>query len=377
MSESVFPVSRRRFLRLASATGAVGVLGWAGHDTPGQAQDPTPRGADSGAEFITPETQAAIDRGLAFLARVQLDDGSFSDRFSGASVGIAALAGLAMMAGGHQPGRGRYGRTVSRVVDYLLSAASNGSGLLGGADGPAGPRRGANQPPMYSHGFGCLFLAEVCGMLPDPARQKKVKGVLEQAIAYTVEARNKEGGWRYDKTPAVADVSVTVAQMMALRAAKNAGLFVRKNVVDGGVEFIRGCQNPDGGFSYFKGQWPGGGSAFARSAAAIVGLYSAGIYSGREIDRGLRYLQQFVPGQQFAARVIPADHYYYGQYYAALAMWTAGGDYWTQWFPAIRDELLNKARSGGWADPNGSAYATAMSLMILQLPNNYLPILQK
>ena len=44
---------------------------------------------------------------------------------------------------------------------------------------------------------------------------------------------------------------------------------------------------------------------------------------------------------------------------------------------AIRDELLNKARGGGWVDPNGSAYATAMSLIILQLPNNYLPILQK
>jgi len=150
-------------------------------------------------------------------------------------------------------------------------------------------------------------------------------------------------------------------------------------VVDAGVEFIRGCQAPDGGFTYFRGQWPGGGSAFARSAAAIVGLYSAGIYAGREIDKGLRYLLQFVPRQQFAAQAIPAQNYFYGQYYAALAMWTAGGEFWAQWFPAIRDELLARARVGGgvWTDTHGSPYATAMSLIILQLPNNYLPILQK
>ena len=60
-------------------------------------------------------------------------------------------------------------------------------------------------------------------------------------------------------------------------------------------------------------------------------------------------------------------------------MWTAGGEHWSRWFPAIRDELLARARQSGgaWSDPQGTAYATAMALIILQLPNNYLPILQK
>jgi hypothetical protein len=41
---------------------------------------------------------------------------------------------------------------------------------------------------------------------------------------------------------------------------------------------------------------------------------------------------------------------------------------------------LGRARAGGgvWTDQyHGTAYATAMSLIVLQLPNNYLPILQK
>ncbi len=102
--------------------------------------------------------------------------------------------------------------------------------------------------------------------------------------------------------------------------------------------------------------------------------------NAKAIERGLRYLQQFIPGRQFNQREVPPQHYAYGQYYAALAMWTAGGDYWRTWFPAVRDELLGRARANGgtWTDQfHGTAYATAMSLIVLQLPNNYLPILQK
>ena len=217
-------------------------------------------------------------------------------------------------------------------------------------------------------------------MLPDPARQRQVKAVLEQAVAFTVRGPNKEGGWRYEPLPQLADVSVTVAQMMALRAARNAGLFVRKGVIDAGVDYLKACQQPDGGFAYTRGGGQSSYSMFARSAACLVGLFSAGQYAGAPIDRGLRYVMQFLPVRKFAFREIPPHHYYYGHYYAALAMWTAGGEHWAQWFPAVRDELLNRARAGGgmWADLNySSAYATAMSLIVLQLPNNYLPIMQK
>jgi hypothetical protein len=377
-------VSRRDVLRASAVTGAAIGLNWIG-----SAQPPAPATgprSDNGAEFITSDTQAAIDRGLAQLAQGQVADGSFSDpNRSGTAPGITGLCGLALMGAGHQPGRGRYGKNVSRAVDYVagLGAGANPGFLV--TEGHF--NRLGNQPSaMYSHGFASLFLAEVCGMMPEEARQKKVRGALEQATAFAVSAQNKEGGWRYEPRAPFADVSVTVAIMMALRAARNAGVFVRANVARHGAQYIRECQMPDGGFSYFRGQ---GFSAFARTAAAIVGLYSAYSSAGtpaeeelnaRAIDRGLRYLQQFIPGRQFNQREIPPQHYYYGQYYAALAMWTAGGDYWRTWFPAVRDELLGRARAGGgtWTDQfHGTAYATAMSLIVLQLPNNYLPILQK
>jgi hypothetical protein len=372
-------LSRRDLLRLSASGTAAGILGWAGHAQVPNSPPTIANRSRSGAEFITHETEDAIREGLEFLARSQLWDGSFSDRMGGAAGGITSLASLALMAGGNQPNRGRFGKEINRAVEYVVSLGNGPNlGFLTGRDGQDNPGRLASNPgPMYSHGFGTLFLSEVCGMLPAAVRDTKVRMALEQAVAFTVAAQNNEGGWRYEPRAPFADVSVTVAQMMALRAAKHAGVFVRKSVIDSGANYIKACQMSDGGFSYWKGQ---GYSAFARTAASIVGLYSAGIYEGKEIEKGLKYLQQFTPGRQFSAREIPPQHYWYGQYYAALAMWTAGDDYWTPWFPAIRDELLNKRRAGGgtWSDPyHGAPYAHAMALIILQLPNNYLPILQK
>jgi hypothetical protein len=171
---------------------------------------------------------------------------------------------------------------------------------------------------------------------------------------------------------------VSVAQLMALRAAKNAGVYVDKAVVDKAVKYIKDCRQPDGGYAYIKGQ---SGSLFPRSAAAVVGLYSAGIYDGEHVESGLAYIRKFRPhGQRNAPMEVRPEHYYYGHYYAALAMWTAGGNYWNDWFPAIRSELLVRREpiTSVWDDRIfGSAYATAMACIILQLPNNYLPIMQK
>lgn len=373
--------NRRSFLCRGTATAAgiaLGLESRANQDADGQ-PDSEPR------DFITPETQRVINRGLEYLAATQNRDGSFGDRiqFHG-NVAVTALAGLAFMSAGQQPGRGiigeppvrePYGNQVQRALHYIMSREKKSP--IGFLHHEANNR----DIGMYDHGFGTLFLAEAYGMVPDLALQERLKGTIERAIRLIETSQNREGGWRYNPTPQLADVSVTICQIMALRAARNAGFSVNKNTVDLCVKYVRSCQNPDGGYSYFSGQ---GGSAFARSAAGLVALYSAGIYEGKEIDRTLNYLMQYKPNSALARREVPDIHWYYGQYYAAQAMWTAGGRsprYWNDWFPVIRDELLARLRGradGSWTDPRTcNHYATAMALIILQIPNNYLPILQK
>jgi hypothetical protein len=322
-------------------------------------------------DMINPETQRAIDRGLTYLAHSQSEDGSWGDRplYAG-NLAVIGLSGLAFLAGGHQPGRGLYGPVVSRALRFILSKEqANPVGFLFN-------RSGSEHGPMYSHGFATMFLAESHGTIGERDLRRRVRDALGRAVKVIIDSQNNEGGWRYQPQKESADISVTVCQIMALRAARNAGVEVPKSVVDKCVDYVRTCQNTDGGFRYFK---QGGESQFARSAAGLAALYSAGVYTGSVIDRGLRYLMQHRPtGAGFARR---ADaNYLYGHYYAAQVMWTAGGRWWGDWFPTIRDELVSFARpnDGAWQDRMiCNDYATAMACIILQIPNNYLPIMQK
>jgi prenyltransferase beta subunit len=310
-------------------------------------------------QMITPATDQAIRRGLEFLAGRQNDDGSFPSSSYGQNVGVCALAGLAFMAEGSTPGRGRYGANATRIVDYLLTNTQE-TGYIYVAEA-------ASHGPMYGHGFATLFLAEVYGM----TQRTDIREKLAKATQLIVNTQNMEGGWRYQPQRDDADISVTVAQIMALRAARNAGINVPVGVVERTIDYVKRCQNPDGGFMYMS---TGGPSAFPRSAAALVALYSAGVYEGREIEDGLEYLMQHLPRDDSFNR---ESHYFYGHYYAVQAMWHAGGDRWRQWYPAIRDALLARQRDdGSWLDQISSEYGTAMACIVLQMPNNYLPIFQ-
>ena len=317
----------------------------------------------SGLKYITPATQQAIERGLAYLAHAQREDGSFgSGSMYRQNAAITALAGISFLAGGHTPGRGKYGQQVNQAAAFLIANAEQ-SGYL---HSPETHIHG----PMYEHGFATLFLAELYGMSP----RDDLREALKKAISVIVNSQNRDGGWRYHPIRKDADVSVTVCQIMALRAARNAGLDVPKETVDRCIQYVKQCQNSDGGFKYQTTQ--GSPSVFARSAAGLVALYSAGIYEGREVDKALKFLTHFTPrGDVFRGE----QHYFYGHYYAVQAMWQAGDEYWNRWFPAIRDELLaRQSPDGSWIDLQVCPeYGAAMACIILQIPNNYLPIFQR
>jgi hypothetical protein len=222
--------------------------------------------------------------------------------------------------------------------------------------------------PMYDHGFGTLFLAEVYGMAPDDSLRERVT----RAVKLIVTTQNKEGGWRYEPRPFEADLSVTISQVMALRAARNAGIYVPNDTIEKCIDYVKRSQNADGGFMYTL---QGGPSRFPRSAAGLVALYSAGIYEGDEITRGLEYVERHLPADNDPNR---DTHYLYGHYYAAQAMWHAGGEHWEKWYPAIRDTLITQqSKDGAWLDPICNEYGAAMACIILQMPNNFLPIFER
>nr|HQF15355.1 squalene--hopene cyclase [Thermogutta sp.] len=88
---------------------------------------------------ITPESEAALERGLAWLARNQGPEGNWDSN----DLGLVSTGILAFLAAGHLPDRGPYGSTVRRALDYVIRNAQP-SGLLNIAEA----RRGT-----YNHGL--------------------------------------------------------------------------------------------------------------------------------------------------------------------------------------------------------------------------------
>jgi hypothetical protein len=336
----------------------------------GSPEDKT-RGAENNAlvDEMTPEMEAAVSRGLRWLASKQNNDGSFGDqRQWGPSVAITSISGLAFMSDGHLPDRGAYGDVVTRSLEYVLRNCAD-SGLISSDSGPA---------PMYGHGFAALFLGEVYGMSAgggETPQSQRLHEALVRASRLISGCQNEEGGWRYYPVPNDADTSVTICQIMALRSARNAGLEVPKEVIDRAVAYVKRLQNDDGGFRYQAQQPP---SAWERSAAGVASLQYAGVYDDQAVRDGLRYLSRYGSPLRMSGNA-GARHFYYGHYYAVQAMYLAGGEWWATWWPLIREDLLSKQKAdGSWDDSQvGPQYGTAMALIILQMPKRYLPIFQR
>ncbi|MBN2023050.1 MAG: terpene cyclase/mutase family protein [Pirellulales bacterium] len=317
-----------------------------------------PRGPNA---WITPAADQSIERGLTYLVERQHDDGSFGSATLRGNVAVTALAGMAFLSGGSTPGRGPHGDELARALDYIL-ARCQPSGFIVAPEA-------ASHGPMYGHGFATLLLAECYGM----SRRGDLREKLTAAVKLIENTQNSEGGWRYQPKRADADVSVTICQVMALRSARNAGIHVPKQTIDRCTDYVKRCQNPDGGFAYqLDGRRD---SLFPRSAAGVAALFSAGIYEGPEVTKGLDYLLKNLPREVGDDR---SANYFYGQYYAAMVMWQAGGDRWRQWYPSVRDGLIaRQAADGSWPSSYTSEYATSMACIVLQTPNNFLPIFQR
>jgi hypothetical protein len=305
------------------------------------------------------DVQKAVDRGLKYLAECQGEDGAFfgGEGTYARNVAVVGLGGLAMLYSGSKPGEGPYGKHIRRCVDYVAGRAGD-TGLI---SDPASTSHG----PMYDHAFATLFLAK-CYAVADAEVRKKLLPVLKKAVKLLADTQNDVGGWRYqpENTPD-ADITVTISQLMALLAARDAAIEVPKECLDKAVGFVKRCQNADGGFMYML---HGGNSAFSRSSAGVTALYAGG-HKGPEIEKGLMYVMRFLPHGEHGP-----SHYFYGHYYAVQAMRHAGGERWTKWYKAVSAELTNpgsahqQREDGSWADAVGSEYGTAMALVILQTP---------
>jgi hypothetical protein len=320
---------------------------------------------------VDANTERVIKGALKFLSAQQRfsSSGKRAGYWEGRKEGKEkiALTGyvlMAYMAAGNLPGEGPFGKEVSLGLIYLLQQVDDDTGIYGAP---------SSHPYhyMYGHGIATIALSELYGQTRDQRIRKKLQSVVERIVA----CQNAQGGWRYRPVKRDADISVTVLQCVALRAAKNSGIDVPQQTLDNAVKYVKSCfHSGSGGFSY----QPGARDGFARTAAAIYSLQVCGLYEDSRVKSGSRYL--------FDKFRKDSEWFVYGNFYAAPAQYMQGGDTWVKWYPMVKDYLMKSVKREndicywepiGRFRQGGAVFTTSVFTMILAMPYHYVPLYQR
>ena len=321
-----------------------------------------------------PKVDAAVTKGLDYLAREQHRQGYWEANNGQFRVAMSALSGTAMLSEGSTTTRGKYAPNISRDVDYLTEC-SQPSGLIGDSN---------DYHYTYGHGFSMLFLSQVLGEEEDADRRARIKKVLEKAVKFSAEAQTSRGGWGYISAKDGSDFdegSTCITQVQGLRACRNSGIVVPKEIIEKAKKYIHDCMTPEGGIKYSFNSG-GDGSRPPITAAAVAAMYNAGEYGeSDDVKKMLTYVHNNIwPGKNGVGGQITDQfgHWHYTHYYFAQVAYRDEKE-WEKYRTQISLELLRtQLASGAWNDQQiGHVFATAICTTILQLEKGYLPIYQR
>ena len=320
----------------------------------------------------TTESEAAVARGLKWIARQQMPDGRWSlnspnlpDKDRGAEandIAATALGLLPLLAAGktHKPAaKNEYDKVIDKALKFLIGQQDKKTGFFGGS--------------MYSHGLASIAMCEAYGLSQDPTLRRPA----QNAINLIVNVQHEGGGWRYGPSKSPGDMSISGWQIMALKSGQMAGLDVPSVAVSRSKSFLNSCCGPSEGYGYIAGS----GSTPRMTAVGLLCrqyMENWGPSHPRMIKAIGQYIKANPPDRQ--------DVYYY--YYATQVMHHFGGEEWRNWNEKMREFLIKgqdkndkSASFGSWSpatDPWGRAggrlMITSLNLLTLEVYYRYLPL---
>ena len=337
---------------------------FAGRSEAGRARGVAARGGSSASE-------AAVARGLEWLARHQAADGSWRFDLSGcrcdgacqnpgsvrSTTAATGIALLPFLGAGQTHERGEHAQTVTRGLYYLMSKMQ------------ATPRGGdLSEGTMYGHGVATLALAEALGM----TRDRMLVPYVRDAVRFLETSQDMHGGgWRY-LPGQPGDTTVTAWQLAALKSAALAGVAVPSPTIHGICEFLDRVQVHGGeGYGYIAPQ----GNRPCTSAIGLLCRVYTGWPEQATLDRGLTKLTTRGPNREAV----------YQNFYLSQALLLRNHAAWPRWNAKNRDQLVARQDGGGheagsWtftdADtvPGGRLGHTALALLTLEVYYRLLPI---
>ncbi len=350
-------------------------------------RDPRLRNEMVRREGGTTLTEAAVSRGLRWLASVQNRDGSWSlskywnhdDPDNKGDAAATSLALLPFLGASQTHEHGRYKVTVTRGLKWLIDHQESDGDLRYGITSEAG---------MYAHGQASLVLVEALAMTGD----ERFREPAQKAIQFIERAQHKHGGWRYRPGNA-GDTSVVGWQLMALQSARGShtGLEVDDATLKLADYFLDLTSRP-----YQVQKWrtaPAGAlyrylPADGRPRAAMTAeAMLCRMYLGwRRDDPRMMYAVNWLLNNALPDEDNMNLYYYY---YATQVMHHYGGRPWKIWNRHLRDLLVVKQQRGGkypgswnpkefqWGNSGGRVYVTALAVCTLEVYYRHLPIFKQ
>ena len=336
-------------------------------DPPGDSTSTTGKWTEVRGVLHDAKAERCIRRGISFLVEKQNGVGAFSSTYP---VAVTALSGLALLGAGAEFGSGPDGQALEKAVDYLISPIrSNDRGYL--------EDRGESRSRMHGHSYAILFLSQVIGQVPTPQRDEQIRKVIRSGVKLILSCQTKLGGWGYDPSDPLDEASLTVCCLQALRSAKEAGVNVPKATIDRALEYLRKCATEDGTFRYSLTRSKNR-TSYEITAASISTMDAAGEFSLEERKRGMDYIRRLIEkgARTRKGAFHVADNFpFYGNFYTGQILQQSRGELWEVWSRSVWPQIVKLQKdTGSWESRYGEEYATAMALLILELPLGYLPL---
>ena len=354
------------------------------------ARDPRVRAEIVKKEGGTTLTEAAVARGLRWLASVQNEDGSWSlanykksnnPRNTGDAMGTS-LALLPFLGAGQTHEYGPYKETVAKGLAWMLKKQKQNGDLRAGFAGQAG---------MYAHGQASIVLCETLALTGD----EQFRIPAQRAIRFIELAQHGEGGWRYrpgDK----GDTSVLGWQVMALQSARSPDLglkvdpstlkladyFLDQVVTQASFKDRRKGKVADGAVYCYQPIQNRRATATMTAEAILCRMYFGWKRDDARVREAVQWLiEDHMPNED--------DKNIYYWYYGTQVMHHFGGPSWKKWNDRMRVLLVSSQDRRGrypgswdskefeWGKQGGRLYTTSLAVCTLEVYYRHLPLFKQ
>ncbi len=306
-------------------------------------------------DSVPAEVDNIYQRGLSYLAKTQSQDGTWSSdtgAATGARPGAVAFCVLAFLAHGDDPNHGPYADNIQKSLNYLIAKSQERPD-------------GYITPQMYDHGFATLALAECYGMVDD----ERIAPTLNKCVALILKAQknNPRNGWRYNPEAKDADSTVSGCQLVALLAARNAGIPVPDEAIDKGLGYMKTCRGSAGAYGYTS-------KGHNRVTLTAIGSLCYSLAKRKDEAGFANSTEHLINNIKSQGDRWP----FYYRYYMAQALFQADSAAWEKW-NKDNTRLLSSIQlpDGSFAGNYGNAYSTAAACLSLALNYRFLPIYEK